>query len=96
LHTPQVNYSSAFPVTITKTSQGQGGIQAGHFCDPAKAAAASGLVDRSTVFRSLQDKLPMLIKQKVNSWTGSNTHLVALRLSRPQEETIKLANPVDP
>jgi hypothetical protein len=61
----------------------------------AKAAAASELVDRSRVFRSLQDKLPTLIKQQVNSWTGSNTHLVALRLSNPQEG-IKLPNPADP
>ena len=43
----------AFP-----NAEGQGGIQAGHLCDPAKAAAVSGLVDRSRVFRSLQDKLP--------------------------------------
>jgi hypothetical protein len=34
----------AFP-----NAKGQGGIQAGHFCDPAKAAATSGLVDRSSV-----------------------------------------------
>ena len=81
----------AFP-----NAEGQGGIQAGHFCDPAKAAAVSGLVDRSRVFRSLQDKLPTLIKQKVNSWTGNNTNLVALRLLSPHEETIKLANPADP
>ncbi len=48
------------------------------------------------MFSSLQDKLPTLIKQQVNSCTGSNTDLVALRLSRPQEQTIKLPNPTDP
>ena len=73
-----------------------GCIQGGHSCVPANAAAASGLVDRSRVFRSLQDKLPTLIKQKVNSKNGNNSHLVALRLLNPQKETIKLPNPVDP
>jgi hypothetical protein len=76
-------------------AEGDGSIQGGHSCVPAKAAATSGLVDRSRVFRSLQDKLPTLIKQQVNSWTGSNTHLVALRLSSPQEG-IELPNPADP
>ena len=54
------------------------------------------MVDRSKVFRSLQDKLPTLIKQKVNSRNGNESHLVALRLSNPQKETIELPNPVDP
>ena len=72
-----------------------GCIQGGHSCVPVNAAAASELVDRSRVFKSLQDKLPTLIKQKVNSRNGSNTHLVASRLSIPQEG-IKLPNPVDP
>ncbi|MFY9873471.1 MAG: hypothetical protein WAK17_27505 [Candidatus Nitrosopolaris sp.] len=48
------------------------------------------------MFRSLQDKIPTLIKQKVNSRKGNNNHLVALRLSNPQKETIKLPNPADP
>jgi hypothetical protein len=48
------------------------------------------------VFRSLQDKLPTLIKEKVNTSNGNNSHLVALRLSHPQKETIELPNPVDP
>jgi hypothetical protein len=86
--TPETHYV-AFP------AEGEGSIQGGHFCVPAKAAATSGLVDRTRVFRSLQDKLPTLLKQQVNSWTGSKSHLVALRLS-PQEETIKLPNPADP
>jgi len=80
----------AFP-----NAKGQGGIQAGHFCDPAKAAATSGLVDRFRVFRSLQDKIPTLIKQRVDSRSGKNNHLVALMLS-PQEEIIRLPNPADP
>jgi hypothetical protein len=37
-----------------------------------------------------------LAKQKVNSRNGNNSHLVALRLSNPQKETIQLPNPVDP
>ena len=73
----------AFP-----NAEGQGRIQAGHFCDPAKAAAASGLVDRYGMIRSLQDKIPTLIKQKVNSRKGNNNHLVALSLSNPKEDTI--------
>jgi hypothetical protein len=51
------------------------------------------LIDR--VFRSLQDKIPTLIKQRVDSRNGKNNHLVALMLS-PQEEIIKLPNPADP
>src|SRR5215467_7278301 len=78
----------AFP-----NAEGQGGIQEGHFCDPAKAAAASGLVDRFRVFRSLQGEIPTLIKQRVNSRNGNNNHLVAVRLSIPPEETIKFRNP---
>ena len=38
----------------------------------------------------------MLIKQKVNSRNGNNNHLIALRLSSPQEEIIKLRNPANP
>ena len=54
------------------------------------------MVDRFGVFRSLHDKIPTLIKQKVNSRTWNNNHLVALRLSSPQEEIIKLRNPANP
>ena len=61
-----------------------GCIQGGHSCVPVNAAAASELVDRSRVFKSLQDKLPTLIKQKVNSRNGNNSHLVALRLSNSE------------
>jgi len=70
--------------------------EGGHYCVPANAAAASGLVDRSKVFRSLQEKIPTLIKQKVNSRNGNNHHLIAIRLPRAQEEIIKLPNPTDP
>jgi hypothetical protein len=80
----------AFP-----NAKGSAGIQGGHWCDPAKAAATNGLVDRFGVIRSLQDKIPTLIKQKVNARNGNNNHLVALRLSSPHEETIKLPNPAD-
>ena len=73
----------------------QGGLQGAHFCDPAKALAASNLVDRP-LLKSLLDIIPMLIKQKVNSRNGNNNHLMALRLSNPQEETIKLLNPANP
>jgi hypothetical protein len=81
----------AFP-----NAKGDGRIQGSHLCVPAKAAAASQLVDRFRVFRYLQDKIPTLIKQKLNSRNGNNNHLVALRLSSPHEETIKLPNPADP
>ena len=81
----------AFP-----NAEGQGGIQTVHFCDPAKAAATSKLVDRFGVFSSLYDKIPTLIKQEVNSRTGNNISLVALRLPSPQEEIIKLPNRANP
>ena len=88
--TPETQYV-AFPV------KGEGSIQGGHSCDTSKAGAASGLVvDRVKVYRSLQDKIPTLIKQKVNSRNGNNNHLVALRLPSPREEIIKLYNPADP
>ena len=61
-----------------------------------KQTAASKLLDRFGVFRSLHDKIPTLLKQKVNSRTGNNNHLIALRLSSPQEEIIKLRNPTNP
>ena len=77
--TPETHYV-AFP------ADGDGSIQSGHYCFPAKAAAASRLVDRFRLFRSLQEKIPTLIKQKVNSRTGNNNHLIALTLPRPQEE----------
>jgi hypothetical protein len=56
--TPEMYYV-AFP-----NAEGQGGIQTVHFCDPAKAAATSKLVDRFGVFSSLYDKIPTLIKQE--------------------------------
>jgi hypothetical protein len=75
--------------------KGQGGLQGGHFCDPAKAVAASKSVDRS-LLKSLHDRIPILTKQKVNSRNGNNNHLIALRLSSPQEEIVKLPNPANP
>jgi hypothetical protein len=85
--TPEAHYV-AFP-----NAEGDGSIQEGHSCVPVKVAAASELVDRFRVFRSLQDKIPTLIKQRVNSRNGNNNHLVAVRLSIPPEETIKFRNP---
>lgn len=73
----------AFP-----NAEGESRLQEGHFCDPAKAATASELVHGV-----LHDKIPTLIKQRVNSRTGNNNHLVALRLPSPREEIIKLRNP---
>jgi hypothetical protein len=85
--TPETHYV-AFP------AEGDGTIQSSHFCDPAQAAGES--VDRSGVFRFLLDRIPTLIKQKVNSRNGNNNHLIALRLSSPHEEIIKLRNPANP
>jgi hypothetical protein len=59
-------------------------------------SAARLAARRVGLSRSMQDKIPMLIKQKVNSRSGNNSHLVALRLSSPQEEIIKLSNPTAP
>jgi hypothetical protein len=73
----------------------QGRLQGAHFCDPAKAHAASNLVDRPSL-KSLHDRIPMLIKQKVNSRNGNNNHLMALRLPSPREENINLLNPANP
>jgi hypothetical protein len=84
--TPETHYV-AFP-----NAEGDGRIESSHFCLSAKAES----VDRSGVFRSLYDKIPTLLKQKVNSRTWNNNHLVALRLSSPHEEIIKLPNPVYP
>jgi hypothetical protein len=76
-----------------------GRLQGSHRCHPVRAAAASELVkliDRSAVLRSLHDKIPILILQQIDSWTGKNNHLVALRLSSPPEKIIKLRNPAEP
>jgi hypothetical protein len=72
---------------------GQGRIDCVHFCDPV-AAAAGELVDRLGMYRFLRGKISGLIKQKVNTWTGNNNHLVALKLSSPPVEIIKLPNPL--
>ena len=80
----------AFPDAL-----GQGRFDSVHFCDPVKAAAAGELVDRLGMYRFLRGKISGLIKQKVNSWTGKNNHLVALKLSSPPEEIIKLRNPAN-
>ncbi len=74
----------AFP-----NAAGEGRYEEGHICHPARVAAASQLADRSGVARSLDTKIPTLIKQRLNSRTGNNYHLVASRLSSPPEETMK-------
>lgn len=77
-------------------AEGQGSIQSSHFCVLAKAAATNESIDRSGKVRILRDKIPTLLKQKVNSRTGNNNHLFALKLPSPPEEIIKLRNPVNP
>lgn len=62
----------------------------------ASASELVKLIDRSAVLRSLHDKIPILILQQIDSWTGKNNHLVASRLPSPQEKIIKLRNPTDP
>ena len=74
-------------------AEGQGSIQSSHFCVLAKAAATNESIDRSGKVRILRDKIPTLLKQKVNSRTGNNNHLFALKLPSPPEEIIKLRNP---
>jgi hypothetical protein len=88
--TPETHYV-AFP-----NAEGQGSIQSSHFCVLAKAAATDESIDRLGKVRILRDKIPTLLKQKVNSRTGNNNHLLALKLSSPPEEIIKLRNPVNP
>jgi len=46
------------------------------------------------MLRSLHDKIPILLLEKIVSRSGNSSHLLAVRLSSPQEETIKLPNPV--
>jgi hypothetical protein len=75
---------------------GQGRLDGVHFCDPEKVSAAGELVDRFGWYRFLRNKIPLLIKQKVNSLTGQNNILVALKLSSPPEEIIKLRNIAHP
>jgi len=77
-------------------ASGQGRLDQVHFCDPKKVAAAGELVGRFGLHRVLRSEIPMLIKQKVNSSTSNNNHLVALKLSSPPEEIIRLRNPANP
>jgi len=77
-------------------ASGQGRLDQVHFCDPKKVAAAGELVGRFGLHRFLRSEIPMLIKQKVNSSTSNNNHLVALKLSSPPEEIIRLRNPTNP
>ncbi|MGA9149254.1 MAG: hypothetical protein WBZ36_01645 [Candidatus Nitrosopolaris sp.] len=81
----------AFP-----NAEGQGSIESSHFCVLAKAAATSESIDSSGKVRILRDKIPTQLKQKVNSRTGNNNHLFALKLPNPPEEIIKLRNPLNP
>lgn len=75
---------------------GQGRIDIVHYCEPTKAAAVREMADKTGMYGFLCGKIPTLIKQKVNSWTGNNKHLVSLKLSTPPEEIIKLRNPLNP
>jgi hypothetical protein len=77
-------------------AEGGGRVEEAHICDPTIVAGARELVDRYGMFRFLQNNIPMLMQQKVNSWTGKNSHLVAVKLPSPLEESIKLRNPTNP
>ena len=80
----------AFP-----NAEGQGSIESRHYCFLAKAAATNESIDRSGKVKILRDKIPTLLKQKVNSRTGNNNYLLALKLPSPPEEIIKLRNPMN-
>src|SRR2546422_5945656 len=67
-----------------------------HVCDPTNVAAARELVDRYGMFRFLQKNILMLIKQNVDSWTGKTSHLEAVKLPSPPDESIKFRNPKPP
>jgi len=79
-----------------------GRIEDCHSCHQVRKAAvarAVKLIDRSGahksgMLRSLHDKIPILLLEKIVSRSGNSSHLLAVRLSSPQEETIKLPNPV--
>jgi hypothetical protein len=77
-------------------AEGDGRIEEAHVCDPTNVAIATELIGRYGIFRFLQNNFPTLLKQKVNSWTGKNSHLVAVKLPSPPEESIKLHNPANP
>jgi hypothetical protein len=76
--------------------EGDGRVEEAHVCDPTKVAIAGELVNRFGLLRVLQSDLPRLIKQKVDLWTGKNSHLVAIKLPSTREEIIKLQNPANP
>ena len=63
--TPETRFV-AFP------AEGQGRIESRHFCVPTKVAAVSQLADICGVIRSLDTKIPKLIKQRVDSRIGNN------------------------
>jgi len=67
-----------------------------HICDPANVAKAKELNDRYGIFRLLQKNILMLIKQKVDSWTGKKSQLVAVKFPGPPDESIRFRNPTNP
>jgi len=59
-------------VAFVEEGLGLGALQEGHLCDPTKLAAAEQQIDKAGQVRYLSDKIPLLIKQKVDSWTKGN------------------------
>lgn len=82
----------AFPKVGT-----QAGIRTeGHICNPQTVTNTEQLIDKFGVVSFLYDKIPKVIKQKVNSWTRNNNYLKAAMLPSPPEESIKLSNSASP
>jgi hypothetical protein len=70
---------------------GQGRLDQGHFCDPEKVAVAGELVDRFGLYRFLLSKIPMQIKQKVNSSTGNNNPSCSSKVTEPSGRNYQIA-----
>jgi hypothetical protein len=87
--------SSTHYVAFPEKGGQPGRLEERHFCDPAEVAVAGELVDKFGLFRFLHDKIPMIIKQRVDSWTGNKSYLVTVKLPSHPEENIKLHNPAD-
>src|SRR5437899_12467727 len=76
-------------------AEARGRPEDAHICNQANVIKAKELNDRRASFSLLQKNILMLIKQKVDSWTGKKSQLVAVKLPGPPDESIRFSNPAN-
>jgi hypothetical protein len=64
--------------------------QRAHSCDPARIAASQQPGSNTPTYGFLHGRIPQLLMERVNCWTGNTNYLVAKRLGSPAQEKITL------